>query len=185
MQNFLLNWKLMSSIWIFLNFLLISILFLIRILYRNLPGFMMTPFNKKKFFSLFPLWIGYVVLFVIYGEIDGVLSHRYTINHSFIHIGIYYFFVIGWIVYSLTGVGMYLIWKRNLKEAPNYPKKISKISEFYNFLEYALIVFVCFLITKHYFLLGGSIGVLLRGLISLYLYYQNDFKTRQYCQQKN
>ena len=175
-ETYLLNWKLVSAIWIFLIFLWITILFSIRILYRNLQGFIPSSvYNEKKsvkkFLVGFFLFLGYVVLFVIYGEIYGVQSNRITLKNCFIHIGIYYFIVIGWIVRSLRALGMYWIWKKNVKEIPKYSEKIYRFSEFYSFWEYALIVFVSFLITGHYFLLGGTIGLLLAGLISLSFYY--------------
>jgi hypothetical protein len=118
--------------------------------------------NNLKSFLIFLVWLGLGI-----GILSGhsLLIKKIT-DYDCIYIGALFFLIFGYLLEDIFAViGYFVLWKRSLKTS--YSVKDFTITYFLKFSAYSLLVFLCYLISKNPFLLGGAIGIAFGGIFYL------------------
>lgn len=149
--------ELIWIIWICLNFPLYFFKFLNCKIYCNLINFGSVYKYQKKIFFDFLVWIitGTAIVFAYKRAIS---EKDISVFWFLVWVGGLYFIVIGCLLKEIILLVEYFIYKGEISKRIPYSFKSSLMLSSIDFLEYAILILLCFFVTKSPFLLGGSIG---------------------------
>lgn len=153
-------------IWVFLNFLAYYFQFLNYTLYQKLINNFEFKANKKSFLHLLGwLCIGTIILF---GFRQAVLQNQgITYYAYFAWIGGLFFFIIGCLVSNIVSLLEYFIHRKEKKKII-YSYCSCIILSSLEYLGYSLLIFSGYFFTRSPFLLGGTIGLAVAGILCIF-----------------
>jgi hypothetical protein len=154
----LLVWTILNLLYCCLNFLSIR-------LYKNLPGFdsKFETSRGKKYFLRVLLWLGFGIGFLAVLR-QTMLEERITSYEYFVWVGVFFFFIIGYLLRTISSFGKYFIYRRETLRTTCFSFNTTLVFSAIEFFGYSALVLLSFLISKNPFLLGGTIGLASGGV---------------------
>ncbi len=170
MERLLIQYTLLTVLmWNLLNFLHYYLSFLNSRLYKSLADFdskFEVKYNKKYFLKLL-LWLGFGTVYLLSYK-QAFLQKAITANEYFAWVGGLYFCVIGYLLSDILSLGKYFVCQIKMSKISYFSFNTSMILYSFEFFGYSTLMLLSFLISKHPFLLGGTIGLAFDGILGIF-----------------